>query len=127
MSKPAAIYQQHEENREFTSKLDFYKDEIKILEGRLGELASKNSKNDILSELEKYQNQLIIQRNNIDEIAHKVKINEDTLEKEIEKNPVAVDHRHVPNHGAEKELVEGFETNFHSLRSDLNRFISKWM
>ena len=127
MSKPAPIYQQHEENREFTSKLDFYKDEIKILEGRLGELASKNSKNDILGELEKYQNQLIIQRNNIDEIAHKVKINEDTLVKEIEKNPVAVDHRHVPYHGAEKELVEGFESNFNSLRSDLNGFISKWM
>jgi ribonucleotide reductase alpha subunit len=127
MSKSTPIYQQHEENREFTSKLDFYKDEIKILEGRLGELASKNSKSDILGELEKYQNQLIIQRNNIDEIAHKVKINEDALEREIDKNPVAVDHRHVPNHGAEKELVEGFETNFHSLRADLNGFISKWM
>ena len=127
MSKPTPIYQQHEENREFTSKLDFYKDEIKILEGRLGELASKNSKNDILGELEKYQNQLIIQRNNIDEIAHKVKINEDALEREIEKNPVAVDHRHVPYHAAEKELVSGFEKNFNSLRADLNGFISKWM
>ena len=42
MSKQEPIYKQHEENREFTSKLDFYKDEIKILEGRLGELASKN-------------------------------------------------------------------------------------
>jgi ribonucleotide reductase alpha subunit len=127
MSKPTPIYQQHEENREFTSKLDFYKDEIKILEGRLGELASKNSKSDILGELEKYQNQLIVQRNNIDEIAHKVKINEDALEREIEKNPVAVDHRHVPYHGAEKELVSGFEKNFNSLRADLNGFISKWM
>ena len=29
MSKPAAIYQQHEENREFTSKLDLYKDKNK--------------------------------------------------------------------------------------------------
>jgi len=127
MSKQEPIYKQHEENREFTSKLDFYKDEIKILEGRLGELASKNSKNDILGELEKYQNQLIIQRNNIDEIAHKVKINEDALQKEVVKNPVAVDHRHVPYHGAEKALIEGFETNFHSLRADLNGFISKWM
>jgi hypothetical protein len=127
MNKQAPIYQQHEENREFTSKLDFYKDEIKILEKRLGELASKNSKSDILGELEKYQNQLIVQRNNIDEISHKVKINEDALEHEIEKNPVAVDHRYVPNHVAEKELVSGFEKNFNSLRADLNGFISKWM
>ena len=127
MNKQAPIYQQHEENREFTSKLDFYKDEIKILEKRLGELASKNSKSDIRGELEKYQNQLIVQRNNIDEITHKVKINEDALEREIEKNPVAVDHRHVPNHAAEKELVSGFEKNFNSLRADLNGFISKWM
>lgn len=127
MNKQEPIYKQHEENVEFTSKLNFYKDEIKILEGRLGELAEKNSKNDILGELEKYQNQLIIQRNNIDEIAHKVKINEDQLEKEITKNPVAVDHRHVPYHGAEKELVDGFEKNFNALRADLNGFISKWM
>ena len=127
MSSNESIYNQHSENTEWKSKLNFYKDEVVILTGRLEEIASKNSGKDALAEVEKYQNQLIVQRNNIDEIAHLVNLNEQALIEVIKSNPVAVDHRKVEYHSKERELVDSFETNFNNLREDFNRFASKWM
>ncbi|MCF8415761.1 MAG: hypothetical protein K9G40_05930 [Crocinitomicaceae bacterium] len=127
MEAQGTIYTQHEENKEWTSKLSFYKDEIKILTGRLEELASKNTTNEVLVGIERFQNQLIIQRNNIDEILHLVKLNEEVLIEEINANPVAVDHRKVEYHSNEKDMVDSFEKNFNELRAEFNEFASKWM
>ncbi len=127
MESQGTIYTQHEENKEWTSKLSFYKDEIKILTGRVEELAAKNTSSDVLVGVEHFQNQLIIQRNNIDEILHLVKLNEEALIAEINANPVAVDHRKVEYHAKEKDMVESFEKNFNELRAEFNEFASKWM
>lgn len=123
----ARIYDQHAENKEFISKLDFYKEEISIFENRLTEIASKNNQKECLLELEHLQNQLIIQRNNVDEIRHEINLDEDRLVNEIAKNEVAVEHRHAPFHGKEKDKVESFEKYFHELKKELNLFFSKWM
>lgn len=123
----ASIYSQHEENTQWVNKLQFYRDELQILNGRLEEITAKNNQPEVLKEVEHFQNQWIIQRNNIDEILHKVNENERSLQEEINSNPVAVDHRKMEYHAEEKNLVEGFEKNFNDLREDFNRFASKWM
>lgn len=127
MATNESIYKQHEENTEWLKKLDFYKDEISILKGRLEELATKNNAQDVLAEVERFQNQFIIQRNNIDEIAHKVREHEQSLLEEIKSNPVAVDHRKVEYHAVEQDLVNSFEKVFNEVREDFNKFSSKWM
>lgn len=127
MSQKESIYKQHEENTEWMSKLDFYKDEIAILKGRLEEITTKNNAPEVLSQVEHFQNQWIIQRNNIDEISHQVKANEASLLKEINSNPVAVDHRKTEYHAQEQELVNSFEKNFNDLRQEFNAFSAKWM
>lgn len=127
MSANESIYKQHEENTEWISKLEFYKDDINIMKGRLEEIASKNSSNDALAEVERFQNQLIIQRNNIDNISHEVKLNEEALLAEVKSNPVAADHRSMEYHAKEQDMVLSFEKNFNDLRSDFNRFSAKWM
>ncbi len=127
MSQSEYIYKQHEENLEWSNKLDFYKDEIYILQSRLEEVAEKNNQKEVLAFIEQFQNRLIIQRNTIDEIQHKVTISEDQLRDEINRNPVAVDHRKVANHEAEKEEIEVFEKVFKELREEFKRFAAKWM
>lgn len=121
------VFAQHEENVAFLKNLEFYAEEITIHQGRLDEIASKNSATDCLAMVERFQNQLIIQKNNIDEIRHAVKQDENRLEKEIAENPVAVDHRSVPYHETEKEKVESFEKNFNDLRAEMKTFFAKWM
>jgi hypothetical protein len=121
------IYTQHAENTEWTNKLNFYKDEIKIMTGRLEEVAAKNSSKEVMAEVEHFQNQLIIQRNNIDEALHAVKMNEEKLQAEVKSNPVAVDHRKMEYHAQEKDMVESFEKNFNDIRGEFNAFVGKWL
>lgn len=127
MSKSEFISEQHKENVEWSSKLDFYKDEIEILQKRLDEIAGKNTKKEVLTPLEHFQNQLIIHRNTIDEIQHGVNLSEDAIVGEITKNPVASDHRKMEYHQAEKEEIQILEKAFKELREEFNRFVSKWI
>lgn len=127
MSTNESIYKQHEENQDWTSKLAFYADEIKILRGRLEEIASKNSSKDVLALVEHFQNQFIIQQNNIDELKHDIKMNEQALVDEINRNPVAVDHRKVAYHEKEQQLIASFEKVFNEMRGEYNAFSAKWM
>ncbi len=127
METKAKIYDQHAENTEWTNKLNFYMDDIKIMTGRLEEVAAKNSSGEVLAQVEHFQNQFIVQRNNIDEAIHVVKMNEELLQAEIDENPVAVDRRSVEYHKIEKEMVDTFEKNFNELRREFNEFIGKWL
>lgn len=127
MSQDEFIYKQHEENVEWSQKLDFYKDEIRILQSRLEEIAEKNNHQEVLAFVEQFQNRLIIHRNTIDELQHKVTISEDRIQNEIDKNPVASDHRKAAYHETEKEEIQTFEKVFRELREEFKRFAAKWM
>ena len=121
------IYDLHHENLEMLKKLEFYKDEIKVMQTRLEEVAGKNSSKDVMAQIEHFQNQLIIQRNNIDEFRHDVKQDENRLMDNIKHNPTAADHRKTEDHEAERDEVESFEKYFNDLRHELNRFLAQWM
>jgi hypothetical protein len=127
MNTGEKIYTQHADHTEWMNKLKFYTDEISIMKGRLEEIASKNSHQEVLAQVEHFQNQFIVQKNNIDEISHVIKLDEKVIEKEINKNPVAVDHREMPSHSAEKESMDSFEKNFNELRTEFKTFAAKWM
>jgi hypothetical protein len=121
------MYKQHEENKDWISRVAFYKDEITILQGVLSEIASKNTGDEALKEVEHYQNQFIVQRDNLDQLAHNIQLNEQKFQQEVTDNPVAVDHRRTEYHQSEKDFIEYFENNFKGLRTDFKTFASKWM
>ena len=121
------MYKQHEENKDWMSRVAFYNDEITILQGVLSEIASKNTGDEALKEVEHYQNQFIVQRDNLDQLAHNIRLNEQKFEQDVNDNPVAVDHRRMEYHQAEKDFIEYFENNFKGLRTDFKTFSSKWM
>jgi len=127
MNTKENIFNQHEENTDWMNRLDFYKAEIDILKNLLGEVAEKNTAEDVQKQVEHYQNQFIVQRDNLDQLAHNIRLNEQKLQKEVTDNPVAVDHRKMEYHDAEKDFIEYFENNFKGLRTDFKTFSSKWM
>jgi hypothetical protein len=127
MKEKTYIFNQHEENTDWLKRIDFYRDELAIMKGRLEEIASKNSRNEVLVQIEHFQNQLLIQRDNMDLIEQAIHMNEKELLDEINLNPTAVDHRKVEYHEREEDLVLTFEKHFQELRGEFNRFLSKWM
>lgn len=127
MNKKESIIELHHEHTEWINKLNFYKDDLIVFNNRLSEIAAKNSSKEILAEVEHFQNQFIVQNNNIDQIKHIINLDEDKIKKEINSNPIAVDHRKVEDHSNERDLVDTFEKNFNSLRTEFNKFAAKWM
>ena len=127
MQKKESIYELHEDHKEWLSKLDFYKDDIKILRHRLEEVVSKNTDHSVLAEAEKFQNQFIVQNDNIDHIRHFINVEENKIEKIVNANPVAVDHRKIEHSEVQKDLIDNFEKNFKQLRIDFNAYIAKWI
>ncbi len=121
------IYDLHEEHQTWLKNLAFYKDEIKVMQNRIDEIAGKNNTQEVLKQVEHFQNQLIIQKNNIDELNHSIKDHENYLENRVNENPVAVEHRKVNDHPKMRDSYESFDKIFNELRKELNLFLAKWM
>lgn len=122
-----AIYTLHEEHKQWLNNLNFYKDELVIMQNRISEIAAKNTSKDVLAQVEHFQNQLIVQKEQIDILTHDIKKHEQAIENEINKNETAVDHRKMPAHKEETEKLQTFDTIFNNLRKELNLFLSKNM
>jgi hypothetical protein len=116
----------HQLHREWANKLNFYRDDVKSLEKRVEEIASKNTATEILAMIEHFQNQIKIQRNEMDILMHDIKIEEEELQKNISDNPTAWDHRKAA-HTTINERMVTFEKLFAELRRELIGFAAKYM
>lgn len=125
--KTEKIYTQHEENKEWMNSLKFYTDEIKIMQGRLAEVAAKNTSKEVMAQVEHFQNKFIIERETIDTLKHEINLSNDTINKEVRKNDTAVDHRSIADHSAIRQNMESFEKTISALRSEFKEFVAKWL
>lgn len=127
MYKKESIYELHQDHKEWMSKLNFYKDDIKILRHRLEEIVSKNTDHAVLAEAEKFQNQFIVQEESADHLRHFISLDEDKIQQKIDSNPKVLERKKVAAHKNEQDLVENFEKNFKLLRNEFYSFAEKWM
>jgi len=119
------IYDQHSEHTEWLKKLNFYADEMTIMQKRLEDISSKNSGEEVRKEIEHFQNQIIIQNRFVNDMKKTIKLDEKVIMANINQNPVASDHRKAEDHSEERTQIESFETNFAGLRKEFNLFLSK--
>jgi|688.fasta_scaffold339328_3 hypothetical protein len=122
-----AIYDLHAEAKEWKNKLDFYRDDLSVMEKRISEVASKNTSKDVQAFVEHFQNQVILQKEQLDLMEKEVRKFSHSLDEEVTKNPVAVDHRKVSDNQSLRDKVDTFEKIFNDLRQELIRFLAKWM
>ena len=125
MEKDAQLAKEHEENRELASKIEFYKDEIRILKNRITELAKDLEKEKDLKELERLQNQLEIQENNANSISHAIRNNEKHIDTLLSKKSEDVPKTRSEQHQKEVDLVASFERNFKEVRSSIKSLSAK--
>jgi hypothetical protein len=125
--KTVLLTEQHVAYREWLNRLAFYKDELKIMQNRIAEIAERNTKTDVLAQVEHFQNMLIIQKNQIDRLRHDIDKQEEELASLTLKNPVASDHRRVEFHPEQKQKIELFEKIFNELRHELIHWLTKVM
>ena len=127
MFKTALISDLHRTNREWLNLINFYRDEIRVMEKRMAEIASKNTGSEVLANLEHFQNQVIIQKAHLDDMQGDIVQLEDIISDEIKKNQTAADHR---RHAIPEKLnqdMEQFRKLFYELRKDFMEFMVKVM
>jgi hypothetical protein len=121
------VYDLHSDHKEWLNKVNFYKDDLKVLRHRLSEILLKNSSIEVRAMAEHFQNQYILQDERADILRHDVNISMTNLEASINGNPTAVDHRKVNDENELRDAVETFERIFSELRQDSINFFAKWM
>jgi len=121
------IAQVNTEHTEWIKGLEFYKDEIHILENRLLEIATKNSSFEARQGIEHFQNQFVVQRNNIDELRHKIKEHIHIFTKLPELLEEVVENERLADHENMRDDYQSFEKVMRELRLEFNIFLAKWM
>lgn len=125
--KKISIKHLHNLQNEALRGLDFYKEELTILQHRLEEITADNTGKEAMEQVEHFQNQLIIQKNNIDELRHAVNEHLSVLKAQLEQAPDFV----LESSGNVDDLLyDRYQTLakiINELRQEFNRFAAKWM
>jgi hypothetical protein len=107
--------------------LEFYEQELAILQKRLEEIAGDNTGHEVSVSIEHFQNQFLIQNNNIDELKHKIKENLKAIEGQVMSSVGFVDQDSMSLNADLYEQYLTQEKIVNDIRHEFNRFASKWM
>jgi hypothetical protein len=107
--------------------LDFYNDDLNVLEKRLLEVSNKNSSQEAREGIEHFQNQFMIQRQNISNLKHEINFHVKEFGNEFTEKAHKQDTELLSKHLVLQEKQEQFEKFMNSLRREFNEFLSKWM
>lgn len=108
--------------------LNFYKQEIGILKGRLTEIAAKNNAKEVNNKIEHFENQFLVQNNNIDTLKHNITENVTTIAKQLEHTGAPyVDGVLLAQHNNLREKYQAEEKSINALRHEFTDFAVEWM
>jgi hypothetical protein len=97
------------DHQEWLKAIDFYDNELDILEERLTEVVKKNNSEDALKGVEHFQNQFIIQRNTIDELRHNINEHAHKVATDVQSHAGRIETQQVKDHDTVKEEFESFQ------------------
>ncbi len=117
----------HFEHQLWRSEAKFYKDELKIYQNRLSEVASKNTNVEFRKQVEHFQNQFLIQEKQLNLLNNEIKQHEKFLSTFAAEYPVAIDHQLFSDHKIMREKAETFKKLYDELKREFNHFLTIWM
>ncbi|HMO32434.1 MAG TPA: hypothetical protein PKE63_14140 [Lacibacter sp.] len=115
------------EHTDWLKAIDFYKEDLTILQKRLAEVSFKNTSKEAMAGVEHFQNQFIIQRNNLDELRHYINEHIQHFVQDITKHEDYVVPAIADEHARRKDEFESLEKVMADLRHEFNDFLAKWM
>ena len=107
--------------------LEFYRDELGIMNKRLLDISGKNTSEDARKGIEHFQNQFFIQQKNISDLRHQVNGYVKGLSYDAKAHEGHVDAIFITQGDDLRQRYEQLEQIMNSLRHEFNEFLSKWM
>lgn len=108
-------------------ELDFFKVEIKYLKNRLEEVASKNTKSDVMVQVEHFENKFRIIDIHIDEMLHDVKLKNEALLKQAAVSPNYINVKMIDSDEKLIDYMHDTSSDFHATKKEFYTFLSKVM
>ncbi len=115
----------HHQTSDWLRELQFYKEELVLLQNRLGEVAAKNTATEVLAQVEHFQNKFILLNEQADILKHDVNAVSEKVNAAAKELPTHLNEKYVPEHTALQTRVSGFAKSIADTRFELNQFLSK--
>jgi len=107
--------------------LDFYNQELIILQERLDEIAAGNSSTEVLEKVDHFQNQFVIHQRYINDLQRDIHKNLKHIEEEVSATSGFFGESKFSENEYLYEQYVTEEKIFNELRHQFNRFAAKWM
>lgn len=107
--------------------LDFYKEELQLVEMRLGTIVNANTGQEVLSQAEHFQNVFIITGNNIAELRGRVQRSLEHVEEIIKLKPTHADEKTINDLGIYSRDLNQLENDFSAMKLEFNVFLAKYL
>ncbi|HEX2607930.1 MAG TPA: hypothetical protein VHK91_11145 [Flavisolibacter sp.] len=128
METKTSFTQAHLENQLWANELEFYRDEIAIMERHLQIVASNNTKTEVTDKADWYRNQFARYRDRINELESELNLAETKMALFAQEDAsVDLDEVNVADHFQFREKMEGFTADYQELKNGFRRYESEWM
>jgi hypothetical protein len=114
------------EHNSWIRGLDFYSQELGFLTERLQEIATDNTKKEVLLDVENFQDQFIIHQREIDNLKNDIHQFLNGVANQIESTGF-VDERCLDEKAKLREKYVSEEKLFNEMRHEFHRFAEEWM
>lgn len=120
-----SIVSQHHQLHDWLKELGFFKDEMKVLDNRLLEVASKGQQAETMAMIERFQNKMIILNERHDEIKHAIGLNKDWIGKLAAGKPENTYQRFIEKDEEIHDDMADLMFSFRQLRKEFYRFLTQ--
>lgn len=127
MNNKTNIRHWHSTHNDWLRALDFYQEEIGILNERLTEISGKNSSQEITTQAEHFQNAFIQHRNNIEKLEHEIRQSLHKIAGEIVSQTGFVSSELLTQLEKERKVYYEEEREINELRRTFSLFCAEWM
>jgi len=114
-------------NSESVRGLDFYLDELKIMQERLDEIAAANTGEEVLKKIDHFQDEIIIHKGAIELLESSIRHNTTHIESELMNGEPFVDAPLAVEHNELNEAWLTEEKMINGLGHEFNRFVGEWL
>lgn len=114
----------HHQGNDWLRELEFYKDELALLNNRLGNVTKSNTSQEVMAQVEHFQNKFILLREQLDILKHDVSEELKNIEELTKSKPEHTNEKSVESNDGMLERVKDFSSSISNTRFEFNKFLA---
>ena len=121
----ASINSLHHQENDWLRELEFYKQELSVLTGRLEEVVAKNTSKETMAQVEHFQNRFILLKEQHDILRHDNAARSERLNEMAKAIPTHIEEKFVADNDDMHTRMVDFFSSFRDTRFECYKFLSK--